>query len=134
MNLNQIKLKQFFLTVIICGLIGGALLILTALLPIKGYWSILIYAIVMIGTIFVVKLNEQIEINYIKTLLIGFIVFLMMSYVRYFYIEFFRHPNRVTPIWGHTWRFIAVIGFALISGSILGLFFMKRTTKLKQKL
>jgi|GEM_PF-2183957 len=134
MNLNQINLKQFFPTVLNCGLIGGVFLIGTTSLPIKGYWSILTYVIVMFTTMFVVKLNKQIEIDFTKTLLISLITFIIMSYVKYFHVEFFRHPNRVTPIWHHTWRFLAVFVFALVSSSILGLFFMKRTTKLTQKL
>jgi hypothetical protein len=68
MKSNQINLKQIFPTVIICGLLGGGLLVATSLLPIKGWWSILTYAIVLFSTMFTIKANTEIEITYVKTL------------------------------------------------------------------
>ncbi|HLG33650.1 MAG TPA: hypothetical protein VI757_02120 [Bacteroidia bacterium] len=116
-------MKQIFPTILICGLLGGGLLIVTTLLPIKGWWSILTYAIVMFATMFVIKANKRIEINYLKTLVTGVLTFMIMSYVLYFYISIFENPNSGITLWGHTWRFLAMLGFALASSAILGLFF-----------
>ena len=126
MILNQINMKQILPIVLICGLLGGGLLITTTLLPIKGWWIILTYAIAMFGTMYVVKADKKIELTYIKTVVIGVPTFIVMTYVLYFYIITFDNPNNGITFFGHMWRFLMVLGLALISSAILGLFFMKR--------
>ena len=126
MKSNQINLKPILPTVIICGLLGGGLLVATSFLIIKGWWLILTYALVLFATMFTIKASKKIEITYVKTLATGVLTFMIMSYVLYFYISIFENPNNGITLWGHTWRFLAMLGFALTSGAILGLFFMKR--------
>ena len=128
--MTSIILKQILPTVIICGLLGGGFLVAASLLPIKGWWSILTYAIVMFATMLTLKANKKIEINYLKTLVTGVLTFMIMSYVLYFYISFFENPNNGISLWGHTWRFLVMLGLALSSSAILGLFFMKRNPAL----
>ena len=126
MKSNQINLKQILPTVIIWGLLGGGLLVAVSLLTIKFWWIILTYAIVMFATMFTIKVNKIIDINYLKTLLTGVLTFMIMTSVMYFYIILVENPNNGITLWGHTWRFLVTLGFALASGAILGLFFVKR--------
>ena len=119
-------MKQILPTILICGLLGGGLLVATTLLPIKGWWIILTYAIAMFATMFTVKIGNKIELTYLKTVVIGVPTFIIMTYVLYFYIITFDNPINGITLWGHTWRFLMTLGLALVSSAILGLFFMKR--------
>ena len=129
MKANQIELKQIISTAIIFGLFGGCLLVYTIFLPIKGWWSILTYAIVMVTALLKLKANKKIEINYLKLFMTGVLTFIIMSYVLYFYISIFENPISGINLWGHTWRFLAILGFALASSAILALFFRRKNTE-----
>ena len=48
MNLQQINLKQIMPTVLFFGIIGGLLQILITILPIKVWWILSVYPIVII--------------------------------------------------------------------------------------
>ena len=85
---------------------------------------ILNYPLVMFPAMWVLKANRKIEINYLKTLVTGLLIFMLMTTVLYIYLWIYLN-NGIT-LWGHTWRFLAIFGFALASGAILGLFFRKR--------
>ena len=126
MNLQQINLKQIIPTVLICGLFGGGLLIVSTILSNKGWWSIPIYAMVMIATVLVLKVKKQIEITYLKAFLTVVLTFMLMSYILYFYIIAFVNPDNGITFMGHAWRFFAMLGLAIFSGAVMALFFLKR--------
>jgi hypothetical protein len=125
MYLQQINLKQIMPTVLICGLSGGGLLILSTILSNKGWWSILIYAIVMIATMLVLKAEKRFKITYLKAFVTIVLTFVLTSYALYFYVITFVNPDNGITIIGHAWRFFAVLGLAIASGTLMGLFFLK---------
>ena len=126
MNLKLINLKQIMPTVLICGLSGGGLLIVSNRLSNNGWLSIPVYATVMIATVLVLKVKKQIEITYLKAFLTVVLTFMLMSYILYFYIIAFVNPDNGIPLMGHAWRFFAILGLAIFSGAIMSLFFLKR--------
>ena len=132
MDLQQINLKQIMPTVLIFGLSGGGLLILSKLLSNKGWWSIPIYAMVMIATVLALKVKKQIEITYLKAFLTVVLTFMLMSYILYFYIIAFVNPDNGIPLMGHAWRFFAILGLAIFSGAIMSLFFRKQNQNMAQ--
>ena len=126
MKSTQINLQQIIPTVLICGLTGGGLLILTTLISTKGWWSILIYAIVMILTVLVLKAKKQFEINYLKAFLTLGSTYMLMTYVLYFYVITFVNPDNGINFTGHAIIFLIMLGLAIASGAIMGLFFLNR--------
>jgi len=62
MSNNKINIKQALPIAIICGILGGLLFIYTKSLPIKGYYSILTYIAVLIGSILVVRFSSDINL------------------------------------------------------------------------
>ena len=125
MTLKQINLKQLVPIVIIFGLFGGGLLILGTILFTKARWIILIYSLVMVATMLALKFNKHIEINYLKSFITGVLTFILMSVVMYFFILIWVNPNNEIDLWGHVWRFLAIIGIAIASSAVLGMFFRK---------
>ena len=125
MNLKQINLKQVLPIVIILGLFGGGLLIVGTLLFTKARWLILIYSLVMVSAMLALKFNKNIEINYLKSFITGVLTFVLMSYIYYLYSLIWINPDNEIDLWGHAWRFLAIIGMAISSGAVLGLFFRK---------
>ena len=128
MNSKQINLKEIIPTVLIYGISGGGLLILSTILSNKGWWSILIYAIVMIVTVLVLKAEKRYEITYLKAFATLVLTFILMSYALYSYVITFVNPDIGITLMGHTWRFFAILGIAIVSGAIMGLFFLKRNS------
>lgn len=129
MNLEQINLKQIMPIVLICGLSGGGLLILSTLLSNKGLWSILIYAMVMIATVLVLKAEKRFKIAYLKAFLTIVLTFMLMTYILYFYIITFVNPDNGIPLEHHAWIFFIMLGLAFVSGAIMGLFFLKTNNR-----
>jgi hypothetical protein len=84
MSLQEINLKQIMPIVLICGLSGGGLLILSTLLSNKGWWSIPVYAMVMIATVLVLKAEKRFKITYLKAFLAVVLTFMLMTYILYF--------------------------------------------------
>jgi len=132
MNSKQINLKQIIPTVLICGLCGGGLLILSTILSNKGWWSILIYAIVMIVTVLVLKAEKRFKITYLKAFSTLVLTFILTTYALYFYVIAFVNPDNGITLMGHIWRFFAILGLAVVSGAIMGLFFKKQNQNLAQ--
>ena len=126
MNSTKINLKKIIPTVLIFGLTGGGLLILTTIISTKGWWSILIYAIVMILTVLVLKAKKQFEINYLKAFLTLGSTYMLMTYVLYFYVITFVNPDNGINFTGHAIIFLIMLGLAIASGAIMGLFFLNR--------
>ena len=125
MNLKTLNLKQVLPTVLVFGLLGGGLLILLPVITTKGYWSILIWTLIPIMTLLALKENGTIEMNYLKAFIAGVLTFMLMSYLFYFYTMISGNPHNEITLWGHVWRFFAILGFATTSSAILGLFFRK---------
>jgi hypothetical protein len=132
MNLQQINLKQIISIVLICGLSRGGLLILSTLLSNKGWWSIPVYAMVMIATVLVLKAEKQFKIAYLKAFLTVVLTFMLMTYILYFYVITFVNPNNGIPLVHHAYIFFIMLGMAIVSGAIMGLFFLKRNQNLEQ--
>ena len=130
MNLQQINLKQIMPIVLICGLSGGGLLILSTLLSNKGWWSITIYAMVMIATVLVLKAEKRFKVAYLKAFLTLVLTFILMTYLLYFYVITFVNPNNGIPLVAHAQIFFILLGLAIASGAIMGLFFLKTNNRL----
>jgi hypothetical protein len=117
------------------GLIGGCLLIGTDKLISmhwyfhKGWWIILPYALVLIASMLILRLNKNIEMNYQKAFIASVIIFMLMTIIMYLYICIIENPISGITVWGHTWRMLIMLGFAVVSGAYLGLFFIKREKK-----
>jgi hypothetical protein len=132
MNLQQINLKQIISIVLICGLSGGGLLILSTLLSNKGWWSIPVYAMVLIATVLVLKAEKRFKIAYLKAFLTVVLTFMLMTYILYFYVITFVNPNNEIPLVHHAYIFFIMLGMAIVSGAIMGLFFLKPNQNLEQ--
>ena len=125
MNLQQINLKQIMPTVLICGLSGGGLLIVSNRLSNNGWLSIPVYATVMIATVLVLKTQKRFRVTYLKAFVTLVLTFILTSYALYFYIITFINQDNGINFMGHAWRFLAILGLAVVSGAIMGLFFLK---------
>lgn len=132
MNIQKINLKQIMPTVLICGLCGGGLLIVSTILSNKGWWSIPIYLLVMSVTVLTLKSKKLDEITYLKAFMALVLTFMLMSYILYFYIIAFVNPDNGIPLMGHDWRFFAILGLAIFSGAIMSLFFRKQNHAMTQ--
>jgi len=132
MNSNQINLKQFIPTVLICGLCGGGLLILSTMVSTKGWWSMLIYLLVLSVTVLTLKAKKRVEITYLIAFMALVLTFMLMSYILYFYISIFVNPDNGITFMGHAWRFFAILGLAVLSGALMGLLFKKQNQNLAQ--
>jgi hypothetical protein len=132
MSLQQINLKQIISIVLICGLSGGGLLILSTLLSNKGWWSIPVYAMVLIATVLVLKAEKRFKIAYLKAFLTVVLTFMLMTYILYFYVITFVNPNNEIPLVHHAYIFFIMLVMAIVSGAIMGLFFLKRNQNLEQ--
>jgi hypothetical protein len=129
MNLQQINLKQIMPTVLFFGIIGGLLQILITILPIKVWWILSVYPIVIILTVLVLKVKKQMEITYLKAFLTLVLTFMLMTYILYFYIITFVNPDNGIPLEHHAWIFFIMLGLAFVSGAIMGLFFLKTNNR-----
>lgn len=125
MNLQQINLKQIMPTVLICGLCGGGLLIVSNRLSNNGWLSIPVYATVMIATVLVLKAEKRFRVTYLKAFVTLVLTFILTSYALYFYIITFINQDNGINLMGHLWRFLAILGLAVVSGAIMGLLFLK---------
>lgn len=132
MNLQQINLKQIMPTVLICGLSGGGLLIVSNRLSNNGWLSIPVYATVMIATVLVLKTQKRFRVTYLKAFVTLVLTFILTSYALYFYIITFINQDNGINLMGHIWRFLAILGLAVVSGAIMGLFFKKQNQNLAQ--
>lgn len=126
MNSKQINLKQIIPTILICGLCGGGLLTLSTIVSTKGWWSMLIYLLVLSLTVLTLKAKKNVEITYSKAFIALVLTFMIMSYILYFYVITFVNPDNGITLMGHAWRFFAMLGLAIASGVLMGLFFLKR--------
>jgi len=125
MNLQQINLKQIISIVLICGLSGGGLLIVSNRLSNNGWLSIPVYAMVMIATVIVLKAEKRFKVSYLKAFLTLVLTFILTSYALYSYVIIFVNHDNGINLMGHIWRFLAILGMAVVSGAIMGLFFLK---------
>ena len=126
MNLQQINLKQFMPTVLFFGITGGLLQILITILPIKVWWILPVYPIVIILTVLTLKVKKQMEITYLKAFLTLVLTIMLMTYILYFYIFLFENVNTAITLAGHARRFFSTLGLTIVFSAIIGLFFIKR--------
>jgi len=126
MNLQQINLKQFMPTVLFFGITGGLLQILITILPIKVWWILPVYPIVIILTVLTLKVKKQMEITYLKAFLTLVLTIMLMTYILYFYIFLFENVNTAITLAGHARRFFSTLGLTFVFSAIIGLFFIKR--------
>jgi hypothetical protein len=127
MKANQTELTQALPLALICGLLGGGLLISRMILTTRGWWTLLIYAIVMIATMLILKSLKKIKATYLTAVVTGVLTFMIMTCILYVYYILFR--NIATDInWqGHALRLLVMLATALASSALLGLFFLKRS-------
>ena len=126
MNLQQINLKQIMPTVLFFGIIGGLLQILITILPIKVWWILSVYPIVIILTVLVLKVKKQMEITYLKAFLSLVLTIMLMTYMLYFYIILFENVNTAITLAGHVLRFFSTLGITLLLSAVIALLFLKR--------
>ena len=126
MNLQQINLKQIMPTVLFFGIIGGLLQILITILPIKVWWILSVYPIVIILTVLVLKVKKQMEITYLKAFLTLVLTIMLMTYMLYFYIILFENVNTAITLSGHARRFFSTLGITILLSAVIALLFLKR--------
>lgn len=126
MNLQQINLKQIMPTVLFFGIIGGLLQILITILPIKVWWILSVYPIVIILTVLVLKVKKQMEITYLKAFLVLVLTIMLMTYMLYFYIILFENVNTAITLAGHARRFFSTLAITILLSSVIALLFLKR--------
>ena len=126
MNLQQINLKQIMPTVLFFGIIGGLLQILITILPIKVWWILSVYPVVVILTVLVLKVKKQMEITYLKAFLALVLTIMLMTYMLYFYIILFENVNTAITLAGHALRFFSTLGITLLLSAVIALLFLKR--------
>ena len=126
MNLQQINLKQIMPTVLFFGIIGGLLQILITILPIKVWWILSVYPIVIILTVLVLKVKKQMEITCLKAFLVLVLTIMLMTYMLYFYIILFENVNTAITLAGHARRFFSTLGITILLSAVIALLFLKR--------
>lgn len=126
MNLQQINLKQIMPTVLFFGIIGGLLQILITILPIKVWWILSVYPIVIILTVLVLKVKKQMEITYLKAFLVLVLTIMLMTYMLYFYIILFENVNTAITLAGHARSFFSTLGITILLSAVIALLFLKR--------
>ncbi|OYW80501.1 MAG: hypothetical protein B7Z27_03680 [Sphingobacteriia bacterium 32-37-4] len=131
MSNNKINIKQALPIAIICGILGGLLFIYTKSLPIKGYYSILTYLAVLIGSIVVVRFQNKMELNFLNIVSFGTLVFMIMSYVQITHLYLIQYPERVFLTMDSFLRFWMIFAVAVLSSVLLALLFRgKKIVKL----
>ena len=126
MNLQQINLKQIMPKVLFFGIIGGLLQILITILPIKVWWILSVYPIVIILTGLVLKVKKQMEITCLKAFLVLVLTIMLMTYMLYFYIILFENVNTAITLAGHARRFFSTLGITILLSAVIALLFLKR--------
>ncbi|OYZ02547.1 MAG: hypothetical protein B7Y37_01785 [Sphingobacteriia bacterium 28-36-52] len=123
MSNNKINIKQALPIAIICGILGGLLFIYTKSLPIKGYYSILTYIAVLIGSIVVVRFQNKMELNFLNIVSFGTLVFMIMSYVQMTHLYLIQYPERDFFTMDSFLRFWMIFAVAVLSSVLLALLF-----------
>lgn len=126
MNLEQINLKRIMPTVLFFGIIGGLLQILITILPIKVWWILSVYPVVIFLTVLALKVKKQMEITYLKAFATLVLTIMLMTYMLYFYIILFENVNTAITLAGHARRFFSTLGLTIIFSAVIGLIFIKR--------
>ena len=127
MKANGTNLGQTLPLALICGLLGGGLLISRFILTTNGWWTLPIYAIVMIATMLILKSLKKIQATYLTAVVTGVLTFMIMSCVLYVYFIIFRNIATDITWLGHALRLLVLLAIALASSALLGLFFLKRS-------
>lgn len=131
MSNNKINIKQALPTAIICGILGGLLFIYRKSLPIKGYYSILTYIAVLIGSTMVLRFQNKMELNFLNIVSFGTVVFMIMSYVEITHLYLVVYPEREFFTINSFLRFWMVFAVAVLSSVLLALLFSaKKVVKL----
>jgi len=131
MIITRISIKKAIPTAIVCGILGGLLFIFTKSLPIKGYYSILTYILVLLASTMVVRSQNKMEFNYLNIISFGTLVFVLMTYVNTLYIYFIQYPERDFLTLDNFFRFLAILTVGLLSSVLLALIFSIKKTKIK---
>jgi uncharacterized membrane protein YjdF len=126
MSLQEINLKQIMPIVLLFGITGGLLQILITVLPIKVWWILSVYPIVIILTVLTLKVKKQMEITYLKAFLTLVLTIILMTYILYFYIILFENVNTAITLAGHARRFFSTLGITVILSALIALLFFKR--------
>ena len=126
MSLQEINLKQIIPIVLLFGITGGLLQILITVLPIKVWWILSVYPIVIILTVLTLKVKKQMEITYLKAFLTLVLTIMLMTYILYFYVILFENVNTAITLVGHARRFFSTLGITVILSALIALLFFKR--------
>ena len=135
MKINRLDLKEILPTVIICGLLGGALMIIVPFFTNKGFLQVtpyfLIFIFIRLALRTALKKFKKMEMNYLKAFITGVLTFMLMTYIYYFYVMIWENPHNGILLWGHIWRLLFIFGAATILSAILALFFAKQIKNIK---
>lgn len=131
MIITRISIKKAIPTAIVCGILGGLLFIYTKSLPIKGYYSILTYILVLLASTMVVRSQNKMEFNYLNIISFGTLVFVLMTYVNTLYIYFIQYPERDFLTLDNFFRFLVILTVGILSSVLLALIFSIKKTKIK---
>ena len=99
------------------GIIGGIVLILSALATTNGYFVFIPYFLIVSAAIVTTKYQKA---SAFKDLFItGFICFTMMSLIVYVFILATQTNDMELSIFDHSWRIASMIGFGVITSLII---------------
>jgi len=126
MSLKTIDLNQIMPSVILGGLLGGGMLIVTSIVTTRGWLIMPTYVVVLSALMWALKFINKIETGYWNLFVAGALTFLFMSYIYYFYVIYAVNPDHGISFIGHLWRFFMLLGLALFSSAIIAFFFKKK--------
>jgi hypothetical protein len=120
--------KPLFLNALIYGLMGGLLMIgafiLNDYLELKGYVLVLVYPLVILTAIFSYK--KKYSINYVKAVLLTFIIFSIMTVISIQHLKFTRWMNGEIDFFSFSpVIFFRIVGIGIVSSLVAGLFSFK---------
>lgn len=103
------------------GIIGGMSLIAIAFYSTNGLVQVLPYPIILIAAILFLKFNDSSDKAFIRMLITGLSVFVLMSVILVAYILTFVNPHSGITLVGLLWRFGIVVAIGFISSLLLSI-------------
>ncbi len=101
------------------GLIGGIFLIIATLLTTNGYLQIVPYFFILSAAVLTTKYIDRSKVGFVQLFKSGLFAFIISSLCIYVYVLTIVNPNSAITLVGHIWRFGAIVGFGIVSSSII---------------
>jgi len=106
-------------TGIFWGLIGGIFLIFATILTTNGYLQIVPYFFILSAAVLTTKYINKTKVSFVDLFKSGLFAFVISSIFVYAYILTVINTNSAITIIGHIWRFGIIVGFGIVSSSII---------------